>query len=88
MEHISAYFSWQGYRRVLGMSKVREYRLKARLSQSQLATKAKVDDRTVRRAEEDQPIQDVKAAAIADALSEALQMTLTIDDLEIVIYSP
>ena len=36
----------------------------------------------------DQPIQDVKAAAIADALSEALQMTLTIDDLEIVIYSP
>ncbi|HLI89210.1 MAG TPA: helix-turn-helix transcriptional regulator [Ktedonobacteraceae bacterium] len=70
------------------MSKVREYRLKARLSQSQLATKAKVDDRTVRRAEEDQPIQDVKAAAIADALSEALQMTLTIDDLEIVIYSP
>ncbi len=70
------------------MSKVREYRLKARLSQSQLAKKAGIDDRTVRRSEEDQPIQDVKAAAITDTLSEALQTTLTIDDLKIIIYAP
>lgn len=67
------------------MSRVKEYRLKARLSQSQLAKRAGIDDRTVKRAEEDQPIQDVKAAAIADALSETLQMHLTIDDLEIVL---
>jgi transcriptional regulator with XRE-family HTH domain len=70
------------------MSRVREYRLKARLSQSQLATRAGIDDRTVRRAEEEQPIQDVKAAAIADALSDALNIRLTIEDLEIVVYAP
>ena len=67
------------------MSKVKEYRLKARLSQSELAKRAGIDDRTVKRAEEDQAIQDVKAAAIADALSEALQIPLSIDDLAIVI---
>ena len=68
------------------MSKVKEYRLKARLSQSELAKRAGIDDRTVKRAEEGLPIQDVKAAAIADALSEALQQPLTIDELAIVIY--
>jgi transcriptional regulator with XRE-family HTH domain len=68
------------------MAKVREYRLKARLSQNQLATRAKIDERTLRRAEEGQPVQDTKAAAIADALSEALNTTLTIEDLEINIY--
>ena len=68
------------------MVKVREYRLKARLSQSELAKRAGIDDRTVKRCEDGQPIQDVKAAAIADALSEALHQTLTIEDLEIAIY--
>lgn len=68
------------------MSRVREYRLKARLSQSQLAKKAGIDERTVRRAEEDQTIQDIKAAAIADALSEALNTELSIEDLEIAIF--
>ena len=68
------------------MSRVKEYRLKARLSQSELAKRAGIDDRTVKRAEDGQPIMDVKAAAIADALSEALQTTLTIESLEIVIY--
>lgn len=68
------------------MSKVKEYRLKARLSLSELAKRASIDDRTVKRAEDGQAIQDVKAAAIADALSEALQQPLTIDDLEIVIH--
>ena len=68
------------------MSKVKEYRLKARLSQAELAKRAGIDDRTVKRAEEGLPIMDVKAAAIADALSEALHITLTIEDLEILIY--
>lgn len=68
------------------MSKVREYRLKARWSQNELARQAKVDERTVRRAEEGQTIQDVKAAQIADALAEALGITLTIEDLEMAIY--
>lgn len=68
------------------MSKVREYRLKARWSQNELARQAKVDERTVRRAEEGQTVQDVKAAQIADALSAVLGITLTIEDLEIAIY--
>lgn len=68
------------------MSKVREYRLKARLSQNELAKRAGIDERTVKRAEDGQPIQDVKAAAIADALSEALATTLTMEGLEIAIY--
>ncbi len=68
------------------MSRVREYRLKARWSQNELARQAKVDERTVRRAEEGQTIQDVKAAQIADALAEALGIPLTIEDLEIAIY--
>jgi transcriptional regulator with XRE-family HTH domain len=68
------------------MSKVREYRLKARLSQNELAKRAGIDERTVRRAEDGQTIQDVKAAAIADALAEALGIILTINDLEIAIY--
>lgn len=68
------------------MSRVREYRLKARLSQNELAKRAGIDERTVRRAEEGQTIQDIKAAAIADALSETLNIVLSIEDLEIVIY--
>ncbi len=68
------------------MPKVREYRLKARLSQNELAKRAGIDERTVRRAEEGQTIQDVKAAAIADSLSEALNIILTIEDLEIAIF--
>jgi transcriptional regulator with XRE-family HTH domain len=68
------------------MSRVREYRLKARLSQNELARRAGIDERTVRRAEDGQTIQDVKAAAIADALSDALGMTLTIETLQISIY--
>jgi ribosome-binding protein aMBF1 (putative translation factor) len=68
------------------MSKVKEYRLKARWSQNELARQAKVDERTVRRAEAGQTIQDVKAAQITDALAQALGITLTIEDLEIAIY--
>ncbi len=68
------------------MSRVREYRLRARLSQNQLAIRAGIDDRTVKRAEEGQPIQDVKAAAIADALAQALGTPVTIDELEINIF--
>ena len=68
------------------MSKVKEYRLKARWSQNELARQAKVDERTVRRAEAGQTIQDVKAAQITDALAQALGTELTIEDLDIAIY--
>src|SRR5437763_271276 len=57
------------------MVKVREYRLMARLSQSELAKRAGIDDRTVKRCEDGQTIQDVTSAAIADAVSQALQQT-------------
>ena len=60
--------------------------MKARLSQNELAKRAGIDERTLRRAEDGQPVQDVKAAAIADALSDVLQTTLTIEDLDITIY--
>ena len=68
------------------MSKIKEYRLKARWSQNELARQAKVDERTVRRAEEGQKIQDVKAAQITDALAQALGITLTMEELEITLY--
>jgi predicted transcriptional regulator len=65
---------------------MKEYRLRARLSIAQLARLAQVDDATVRRAETGQPVQEVKAYAIAEALSQAVGQHLSISDLGIVIY--
>jgi len=68
-------------------TKLKQYRLQARLSLSQLARLAQVDETTVKRAETGQPVQEVKAFAIAQAISQALGQELTSDDLGIVIYS-
>jgi transcriptional regulator with XRE-family HTH domain len=72
---------------VMPDTKLKQYRLQARLSLSQLARLAQVDETTVKRAETGQPVQEVKAFAIAQAISQALGQELTSDDLGIVIYS-
>jgi hypothetical protein len=46
-----------------------------------------VDETTCRRAETGKPVQELKAYAIAKALSQAYGQELTIEVLEIVIYS-
>ncbi len=66
---------------------MKTYRLRARLSMAQLARLAQVDDNTVKRAESGQPVQEVKAFAIAEALSKHLGQDLSVGDLGIVIYS-
>ena len=65
---------------------MKQYRLRARLSIAQLARKAQVDETTVRRAETGQPVQEVKAFAITEALSDELGQELSIEDLGITIY--
>lgn len=65
---------------------MKQHRLRARLSIAQLARLAQIDETTVRRAESGQPVQEVKAYAIAEALSQELKQELSIDDLGIVIY--
>lgn len=64
----------------------KQYRLKARLSIAQLARLARVDETTVRRAERGEAVQEVKAYAISEALSQASGQALSISDLGIVIY--
>ena len=68
------------------MASLKEYRLQARLSIAELARRAGVDQGTVKRAESGHPIQEVKAAAIAQAISQALNQQLSIQDLGIVLY--
>jgi DNA-binding XRE family transcriptional regulator len=62
---------------------LRTYRLKAHLSISQLAQLAGINERTASSAEKGDKIQDVKAQQIAEALSKALDIELTIEDLRI-----
>lgn len=54
------------------MATLEELRIEAGLSQAALARAANVDYNTYRRAENGEAVQDVKAAAIARALSEKL----------------
>lgn len=65
---------------------MKQYRLRARLSIAQLARLAQIDETTVRRAETGKAVQEVKAFAIAEALSQELGQSLSIDDLGIIIY--
>lgn len=64
------------------MATIKELRLQARLSVAQLSRVANVDRKTVERAEEGQPIQDVKAYAIVSALGERLGRSLSLNDVE------
>lgn len=69
------------------MADLKDYRLEANLSKAELARRAGVDVGTVTRAEEGQPVQEVKAAAIARVINQALGQRLSVEDLGIVIYS-
>ena len=69
------------------MSRLKYYRMEAGLSVAQLAGLTHVDETTCRRAETGKPVQELKAYAIAKALSQAYGQVLTIEVLEIVIYS-
>ncbi len=71
----------------MAMSRLKFYRMEAGLSIAQLARLAQVDEATCRRAETGKPVQEVKAYAIAKAISQAHGKELTIELLEIVIYS-
>ena len=64
------------------MATVRALRLEAGLSKQALGRRANVDTKTISRAEDGLPIQDVKAAAIIRALGEALGRKLTIEDVD------
>ncbi len=68
------------------MNKVREYRLRAKLTQAELARQAGVDNRTVSRAEEGQAVREIQAVAIAEALAKALGIDLSVQDLGINVY--
>ena len=65
---------------------VKRYRMDADLSLAELARRAGVDFQTVKRAEDGKPIQEINANKIARALSQALDTTLSIDDLGIILY--
>jgi len=64
------------------MPTLKELRLRARLSAEALGRLANVSGKTVTRAEEGLPIQEVKAVAIVEALGQALGQTLRIEDVE------
>jgi transcriptional regulator with XRE-family HTH domain len=64
------------------MPTLKELRLKARLSAEALGRLANVSGKTVTRAEEGLPIQEVKAVAIVEALGQALGQELRVTDVE------
>lgn len=68
------------------MPTFQEFRLRARLSVNRLARLADVDYKTAQRADNGEPIQQLKAVALVEALSRELgqQIALSeIDDLNI-----
>ena len=64
------------------MPTLKELRLRARLSAEGLGRLANVSGKTVTRAEEGLPIQEVKAVAIVEALGQALGQDLKIEEVE------
>ncbi len=64
------------------MSKLKELRIRARLSTEALGRLANVDGKTVKRAESGLPVQELKAISIVEALGQALGMELKIEDIE------
>jgi DNA-binding XRE family transcriptional regulator len=70
------------------MATLKELRIKARLSAEALGRLANVDGKTVTRAENGLPVQELKAIAIVEALGQALGQELKIEDIEnLKIYS-
>ncbi len=64
------------------MATLKELRLEAGYSYAELSRRSNVSEPTVKRAENGDPVQEVKAAQIARALSEALRRTVRIEDIE------
>jgi transcriptional regulator with XRE-family HTH domain len=64
------------------MATLKELRFEAGYSYSELARRANVSEPTVRRAESGDPVQELKAAQIARALSEKLGRTIRIVDID------
>ncbi len=64
------------------MPTLTELRLQAHLSVAELSRRANVDRKTVERAEAGQPVQDVKAYAIVEALSNILGRPIRLDEVE------
>ncbi len=64
------------------MAALKELRLEAGYSYAELSRRANVSEPTVKRAEMGDPIQEVKAAQIARALSEALGRGVSISDID------
>ena len=64
------------------MPTLKELRLQARLSFTQLAKLANLDRQTVERAEEGTPVRDVKAYAIVDALNKRLGENFSMEEIE------
>ena len=70
------------------MATLKALRLRARLSIQALGRLANVDAKTIRRAEDGLPVQELKAVAIVEALGKTLGTDLTIEDVEdLKIYS-
>lgn len=65
------------------MSKVREFRIKAALNVSRLATLAEVSRPTVEKMEKDEPVRADLASAVCHVLSEKLGYEVTIENAEI-----
>lgn len=63
------------------MSTLKQLRLEARLSVSQLARLANIDRGTVERAENGHAVQEVKAYAIVSALNERLGTRYTLEQV-------
>jgi predicted transcriptional regulator len=64
------------------MSTLKDYRYELNISMSMLARKAGVSVATVSRAEDGNPVQEIKAFQIARALSDLLDKKITIQDIE------
>lgn len=64
------------------MPTLKELRLEARLSISQLARLADLDRQTVDRAENGEPVRDFKASAIVQALARQLNREIKLGEVE------
>ena len=64
------------------MATLKELRLRARLSAEELGRLANVAGKTVKRAENGLPVQELKAVAIVEALGQALGQELKIEDIQ------
>lgn len=64
------------------MQTLKQLRLEARLSIAELSRLANIDRKTVERAEDGKPVQDVKAYAIVSTLAQQLGRSLSVEDIK------